>query len=96
MEKSVKPPMAEDEKKRVLAYNKMRESYCWLEGKNESTWLRPERRHYPQSNRTSLEKFIEEKHEYDSGRTTWIKITPPDHKEKRHFPEKVTDHAIFG
>uniref|UniRef100_A0A8C6X3F2 Uncharacterized protein n=1 Tax=Naja naja TaxID=35670 RepID=A0A8C6X3F2_NAJNA len=79
--------MAEDVKKRLLEYNKMRESRCLLEGKSEMYWLRPQKKHYPQSNRASLENYKEEKQEYDSGRTSWIKITPPN-KEKRHFPEK--------
>ncbi|XP_025020811.1 spermatogenesis-associated protein 45 [Python bivittatus] len=86
--------MAEDEKKHLLEFNNMRESRCLLEGKSEISWLRPQRRHYPQSNRASVENYKEEKHEYDSGRTAWLKITPPHYKEKRHFPEK--NNAIFG
>ncbi|XP_061482430.1 spermatogenesis-associated protein 45 [Rhineura floridana] len=86
--------MAADEKKLLIEYNKMRESGCLLEGKSETAWLRPQRRHYPQSNRTSVENYGEEKHEYVSGRTSWITIFPPEHKEKRHFPEK--NNAIFG
>ncbi|XP_070590543.1 spermatogenesis-associated protein 45 [Erythrolamprus reginae] len=86
--------MAKEMKKRLVEYNKMRESRCLLEGKSETAWLRPQRKHYPQTNRASVEEFKEEKKEYDSGRTSWIKITPPEHREKRHFPEK--NNAIFG
>uniref|UniRef100_A0A8C5RZI3 Uncharacterized protein n=1 Tax=Laticauda laticaudata TaxID=8630 RepID=A0A8C5RZI3_LATLA len=78
-------------KKRLLEYNKIRESRCLLEGKSEMYWLRPQKKHYPQSNRASLENYKEEKQEYDSGRTSWIKVTPPN-KEKRHFPEKSKKH----
>ncbi|XP_072846270.1 spermatogenesis-associated protein 45 [Pogona vitticeps] len=85
--------MAADEKKLLVEYNKLRESNCWLEEKSESTWLRPQRRHYPHWNQASQEKYIEKKKEYNSGRTSWIKITP-EYKEKRHFPEK--NNAIFG
>ncbi|XP_032071328.1 spermatogenesis-associated protein 45 [Thamnophis elegans] len=85
--------MAKDAKKRLLEYNKLRESRCLIEGNNETCWLRPQKKHYPQSNRASVENYKEEKKEYDSGRTSWIKITPLN-KEKRHFPEK--NNAIFG
>ncbi|XP_034283683.1 spermatogenesis-associated protein 45 [Pantherophis guttatus] len=85
--------MAESVKKRLLEYNKMRESKCLLEGRSEISWLRPQKKHFPQSNRASVENYKEEKQEVDSGRTSWIKITPPP-KEKRHFPEK--NNAIFG
>uniref|UniRef100_A0A8D0E008 Uncharacterized protein n=1 Tax=Salvator merianae TaxID=96440 RepID=A0A8D0E008_SALMN len=85
-----------NEKKLLIEYNKMRESGCLLEGKSESTWLRPQRRHYPQSNRPSPENYVEEKREdkYDAGRNSWITIIPTYHREKKHFPEK--NHAIFG
>ncbi|XP_044277495.1 spermatogenesis-associated protein 45 [Varanus komodoensis] len=86
--------MAADEKRRLIEYNKMRETMCLLEGKSESTWLRPQRRHYPQSNRTSIENYQEQKHDSDSGRTSWVTILPTHHREKRHFPEK--NNAIFG
>ncbi|XP_015671440.1 spermatogenesis-associated protein 45 [Protobothrops mucrosquamatus] len=86
--------MAEDEKRQLLEYNQMRESRCLLEGKSETSWLRPQKKHFPQSNQASAENYKEEKKEDDSGRTSWIKITPSDHKEKRHFPEK--NNAIFG
>lgn len=80
--------MATDEKKLLIEYNKMRESKCWLEEKSESTWLRPQRRHFLQSNRASQENYVvEKKDEHDSGRTSWIKITT-EYKERRHFPEK--------
>ncbi|XP_053165875.1 spermatogenesis-associated protein 45 [Hemicordylus capensis] len=77
----------------LLDYNKMRETNCLIEGTNESTWLRPQRRHYPQSNCSSEENYRKEKHKYVSDRTSWIKITPPKNREKRHFPEK--NHAIL-
>lgn len=80
--------MAEDEKRQLLEYNQMRESRCLLEGRSETCWLRPQKKHFPQSNRASAENYKEEKQECDSGRTSWIKTTPPHHKEKRHFPEK--------
>lgn len=80
--------MTTEEQKALIEYNKMRESRCWLEGKTESTWLRPQRRHYPQFNRSSIDNYREEKHEIDTGRTSWVAITPPQHKERRHFPEK--------
>nr|XP_016849486.1 PREDICTED: spermatogenesis-associated protein 45 [Anolis carolinensis] len=85
---SVQLAMSAEEQKRLIAYNRMRESNCWLETKLESTWLRPQRRHFPQSNRSSMENYIVDKHEYISGRTSWIRITPPQNREKRHFPEK--------
>ncbi|XP_053239190.1 spermatogenesis-associated protein 45 isoform X1 [Podarcis raffonei] len=86
--------MAKDEKKLLIEYNKMRDPGCWLEGKSETAWLRPQRRHYPFSNRNSAEIFKIVKHEYISDRASWITIGPPENKEKRHFPEK--SHAIFG
>ncbi|XP_054859983.1 spermatogenesis-associated protein 45 [Eublepharis macularius] len=86
--------MTAEDKKLLLEYNKLRETKCLLEGKSETSWLRPQRRHFPQSNRSSIEKVREEKQEFNSGRTSWITINPPHHKERRHFPER--NNAIFG
>ncbi|XP_077194960.1 spermatogenesis-associated protein 45 [Paroedura picta] len=86
--------MAADNKKLLIEYNKLRETNCQLEGKSETSWLRPQRRHFPQSNRSSVEKVREEKPESDTGRTSWITVIPPRHRERRHFPER--NNAIFG
>nr|XP_056708434.1 spermatogenesis-associated protein 45 [Euleptes europaea] len=86
--------MAADDKKLLIEYNKLRETKCLLEGKSEMYWMRPQRRHFPQSNRSSLEKVREEKEESESERNSWITITPLHHKERRHFPER--NNAIFG
>lgn len=80
--------MAEDEKKLLIEYNKLRETKCLLEGKSETSWLRPQRRHFPQTNRCSVEKVKEEKQEFKTGRTSWVTIGPPYHKERKHFPER--------
>uniref|UniRef100_A0A670I4W3 Uncharacterized protein n=1 Tax=Podarcis muralis TaxID=64176 RepID=A0A670I4W3_PODMU len=75
------------EKKLLIEYNKLRDPGCWLEGKSETAWLRPQRRHYPFSNRNSAEIFKIVKHEYISDRASWITIAPPENKEKRFvFP----------
>lgn len=80
--------MAADNNKLLIEYNKLRETNCLLEGKSETTWLRPQRRHFPQANRCSVEKVREKKQEPDSGRTSWVTVTPVRLKERRHFPER--------
>uniref|UniRef100_A0A8C4J6T8 Uncharacterized protein n=1 Tax=Dromaius novaehollandiae TaxID=8790 RepID=A0A8C4J6T8_DRONO len=62
-------------KKHLIALNMARESRCLVEGRNDSTWLRPQRRHFPQ------------KPKPDSGRSSWAEVTSLHHKEKRHFAE---------
>ncbi|XP_074844717.1 spermatogenesis-associated protein 45 [Carettochelys insculpta] len=80
--------MGDAEKKRLIELNLTRDSLCMVEGKTDSTWLRPQRRHFPQSNRSSLENYTEKEEEPDCGRTSWITLTPFHHKERRHFPER--------
>ncbi|XP_014430761.1 spermatogenesis-associated protein 45 isoform X1 [Pelodiscus sinensis] len=80
--------MGESEKKRLIELNMTRDSLCMVEGKGDSTWLRPQRRHFPQSNRSSLENYREKEPEPDTGRSSWTALTPPHHKERRHFPER--------
>uniref|UniRef100_A0A8C8VL36 Uncharacterized protein n=1 Tax=Pelusios castaneus TaxID=367368 RepID=A0A8C8VL36_9SAUR len=75
---------------RLIELNMTRDSLCMVEGKNDSTWLRPQRRHFPQSNRSSLENYREKEPEPDTGRSSWTALTPPHHKERRHFPERNT------
>uniref|UniRef100_A0A8C3FTK2 Spermatosis associated 45 n=2 Tax=Emydidae TaxID=8476 RepID=A0A8C3FTK2_CHRPI len=86
--------MGDAEKKRLIELNMTRESLCMVEGKGDSTWLRPQRRHFPQSNRSSLETYREKEPELDTGRSSWTALTPLHHKERRHFPER--NNAIFG
>uniref|UniRef100_A0A7M4DVX6 Uncharacterized protein n=1 Tax=Crocodylus porosus TaxID=8502 RepID=A0A7M4DVX6_CROPO len=83
-------------KKRLIELNVMRESMCMVEGKSNSAWLRPQKRHFPQSNRSSLENCRQKDSELgaDSGRVSWMKVTPTNHKERRHFPQR--NNAIFG
>ncbi|XP_032661051.1 LOW QUALITY PROTEIN: spermatogenesis-associated protein 45 [Chelonoidis abingdonii] len=80
--------MGDAEKKRLIELNMTRESLCMVEGKSDSTWLRPQRRHFPQSNRSSLETYREKEPELDTGRSSWTALTPLHHKERRHFPER--------
>ncbi|XP_025928186.1 spermatogenesis-associated protein 45 [Apteryx rowi] len=86
--------MSEAAKKHLIALNMARESRCLSEGQNESAWLRPQRRHFPQSNRSSLETRREKEPKPDSGRSSWTEVTSLHHKERRHFPER--NNAIFG
>ncbi|XP_048366175.1 spermatogenesis-associated protein 45 [Sphaerodactylus townsendi] len=86
--------MAADNKKLLIEYNKLRDTKCLPEGKSEVSWLRPQRRHFPQSNRSSVEKVRDDEEKCETDRTSWITIAPPHHKERRHFPER--NNAIFG
>ncbi|XP_025904181.1 spermatogenesis-associated protein 45 [Nothoprocta perdicaria] len=86
--------MSEAAKKHVIALNTEKEPARLVKGRNDSIWLRAERRHFPQSNRGSLEISREKEPEPDSGRSSWIEVTCLYHKEKRHFPER--NNAIFG
>ncbi|KAG6928817.1 spermatogenesis associated 45 [Chelydra serpentina] len=80
--------MGDAEKKRLIELNMTRDSLCMVEGKGDSTWIRPQRRHFPQSNRSSLENYKEKEPELDTGRSSWTTLTPLYHKERRHFPER--------
>nr|XP_009667274.1 PREDICTED: spermatogenesis-associated protein 45 [Struthio camelus australis] len=80
--------MSEAAKKHLIALNMAKESRCLVEGQNDSTWLRPQRRHFPQSNRSSLENLREKEPQPDSGRSSWTEVTCLYHKERRHFPER--------
>uniref|UniRef100_A0A8C3T276 Uncharacterized protein n=1 Tax=Chelydra serpentina TaxID=8475 RepID=A0A8C3T276_CHESE len=82
-------------KKRLIELNMTRDSLCMVEGKGDSTWIRPQRRHFPQSNRSSLENYKEKEPELDTGRSSWTTLTPLYHKERRHFPERIGCEALF-
>ncbi|XP_056671878.1 spermatogenesis-associated protein 45 isoform X2 [Monodelphis domestica] len=75
----------------LLDINEQRNSWCIVESLNNVTWLRPQKRHYLQTQHmgtTEIEQNITE-----TGRSSWAE-THPVHRERRHFPER--NNAIFG
>ncbi|XP_044529835.1 spermatogenesis-associated protein 45 [Gracilinanus agilis] len=70
----------------LMDINEQRNSWCIVESLNNVTWLRPQKRHYLQTQHMCTTE-IQEKIT-DTGRSSWADLTHPAHREKRHFPER--------
>ncbi|XP_008053309.1 spermatogenesis-associated protein 45 [Carlito syrichta] len=73
--------------------NKRRESNCLVEGSNQVSLLRVQKRHFRSTYQSFTHTAIKEPVP-DSGRNSWVKLSLFVHVEKRHFPPK--NNAIFG
>ncbi|XP_027726483.1 spermatogenesis-associated protein 45 [Vombatus ursinus] len=79
--------------KRVLEMNEKRNTWCMVEGRNDVTWLRPQKRHFLQTLHMATEE-IRQTANSDTGRSSWADLSQPVHVQKRHFPPR--NNAIFG
>ncbi|XP_010640857.1 spermatogenesis-associated protein 45 [Fukomys damarensis] len=73
--------------------NEKRESNCLVERSNQVSLLRVQKRHfsgaYQSFTYTQLKEPVP-----DSGRNSWVQLSLPVHRERKHFPPK--NNAIFG
>ncbi|XP_036681066.1 spermatogenesis-associated protein 45 [Balaenoptera musculus] len=70
--------------------NERRESNCLVERSNQVSLLRVQKRHFNGAYKSLTHAQIKETVP-DSGRSSWVKLSPLVHKEKRHFPLKIVD-----